>query len=420
MPTWTPLLVLFAALATMSGPRAQEPPAPSTWLLHGGKVYLSPEQPPLVDGAVLVRGETIVGVGSRQDLQVPPGTAVSRCSGPVLMAGFTNSHVHLLGPAWADAANRPPTQLTQRLNAMLTRHGFTTAVDLGSDHTQTRALQQRITRGEVTGPRILTLGLPLFPDQGLPGYLDPLGPDFLARLPQLANAQQAVDAVQVNMDAGAVGTKLFVATPRLGRLTRMPPDIAHAAASATHRRGGTVVAHPTDLAGVQAAIDAGVDLLAHTTHGSTTRWPATLLQQAVKRGVSMTPTLHLMGYELAKEQARGPIVEQLIAASVQHVRDFAEAGGDIVFGTDVGYMSDNDPTGEYRLLARAGLSPMQILASLTTRPAARWKDPQRGRLAAGMVADIVVLDADPADDVANFSRVRCAFGAGKVLHEQGR
>jgi imidazolonepropionase-like amidohydrolase len=80
-------------------------------------------------------------------------------------------------------------------------------------------------------------------------------------------------------------------------------------------------------------------------------------------------------------------------------------------------MSDLDPTEEYVLLARAGLSPMQILASLTTRPAAKWNDSQRGRLAPGLAADLVVLDADPALDPAHFSRVRCTIGAGQVLYQ---
>jgi imidazolonepropionase-like amidohydrolase len=407
---------LVAACAMLAAlPAGAQAPA---WLLQADKLYVAPDQPPLLDAAVLVRGRSIVSVGPRAQLQVPPGTAISRCSGPVVTAGFYNSHVHLLGPAWADAARQPPARLAQGLQNLLTRHGFTTAVDLGSDHANTAALQRRLERGEVTGPRLLTLGLPLFPPQGLPGYLDPYGPAFLARLPQPETPVAAVGVVQANLDAGAVGTKLFLVTPRQGRLQRMPADVARVAAVATQRRGGVVVAHPTDLAGVQAALDAGVDLLAHTTHGTLARWPAALVQQAVARGVAMTPTLQLMGYELAKEQARGPIVQQLIDASVAQVRDFAAAGGEILFGTDAGYMTALDPTEEYLLLARAGLSPMQILAALTTRPAAKWQDPQRGRLAPGLAADLVVLDADPADDAAHFSRVRCTIGAGRVLFER--
>jgi imidazolonepropionase-like amidohydrolase len=176
-----------------------------------------------------------------------------------------------------------------------------------------------------------------------------------------------------------------------------------------------VVAHPTNIDGVKAALAAGVDLLAHTTHGTTTPWPDDVLKQVGAKRIAMTPTLKLMGYELAKERAEGPIVNRLIDASVEQVRAFVKAGGEVLFGTDAGYMSDLDPTMEYVLLARAGLSPMDILASLTTRPAAMWKDEQRGKIATGFVADLVVLEGDPAMDVKNFSKVRCTVVGGKVV-----
>lgn len=105
------------------------------------------------------------------------------------------------------------------------------------------------------------------------------------------------------------------------------------------------------------------------------------------------------------------------AMSVAHVQAFAAAGGDIIFGTDAGYIHEFNPEEEYRLMTQAGLSPMQILASLTTRPAARWKDAERGQLAVDRLADLVVLDADPASDATHFGKVRCTIGSGKVLFD---
>ena len=63
-------------------------------------------------------------------------------------------------------------------------------------------------------------------------------------------------------------------------------------------------------------------------------------------------------------------------------------------------------------MSKAGLTPMQILASLTTAPAARWDEAdRRGRLEVGMDADIIVLDADPAEDAKNFARCVAYFAA---------
>jgi imidazolonepropionase-like amidohydrolase len=102
--------------------------------------------------------------------------------------------------------------------------------------------------------------------------------------------------------------------------------------------------------------------------------------------------------------------------AVEQVRAYAKAGGQILFGTDVGYMSVYDPTEEYRLMGRA-LSPMEILASLTTAPAARWKESERrGRVAEGLDADLVVLEADPGVDSANFAKVRCTIRGGRLTY----
>jgi len=100
----------------------------------------------------------------------------------------------------------------------------------------------------------------------------------------------------------------------------------------------------------------------------------------------------------------------------REVEAFAKGGGQLLFGTDVGYMADFDPTDEYALLANAGLSPMDILASLTTAPAARWQDGERrGRVASGFAADLVVLDGDPATDVRHFADVQCTIRGGREV-----
>ena len=100
------------------------------------------------------------------------------------------------------------------------------------------------------------------------------------------------------------------------------------------------------------------------------------------------------------------------------MRGFAAAGGQVLFGTDVGYMTDYDPTDEYAYLARA-LTPLQILATLTTAPAARWKESEsRGSIDAGKDADLVMLDADPAQDARRFADVRCTIRAGRLIYSR--
>lgn len=393
---------------------------PAVFALRGMKVYPSPDAPPIDDGVVLVRGGRIVGVGTRDEAwaDVPP--LAPGCNGGVVVAGFQNSHVHLNGPAFANARAAEAVTLEGGLTALLTRYGFTTAFDIASDRDNTLALRARVNRGELKGPRLLTAGLPLFPPQGLPAYLDHFAPAFLAKLPQPDSVAGALATVRQNLDAGAEATKLFLVTPQRNRPPqRMAADIAAAAVAETHRRGHLVFAHPTDLDGVSAALRAGVDILAHPPLGVPGPWPAELMDALRAAGVSIVPTLKLLRYELAKEQVPAPQAEAVLQDSVRELGRFAAAGGKLLFGTDVDYMADSDPTDEYELLAQAGLRPMQILASLTTAPAERWNEAsQSGRLAPGMAADIVVLNGDPVASVRHFADVKCTLRGGRVIYSR--
>ena len=134
----------------------------------------------------------------------------------------------------------------------------------------------------------------------------------------------------------------------------------------------------------------------------------------------MVPTLQLWGYELAKAKLPAGVRDGIVALAERQLLAFSRAGGQVLFGTDVGYMTDFDPTREYALMAHAGLTPMQILASLTTAPAARWHAAdRRGVLKPGFDADLVVLDGDPAADVTRFTAVKCTIRAGKELYVRG-
>jgi imidazolonepropionase-like amidohydrolase len=99
---------------------------------------------------------------------------------------------------------------------------------------------------------------------------------------------------------------------------------------------------------------------------------------------------------------------------VQQLAAFADNGGPILFGTDVGYIQVFDTTEEYRLMSRA-LSWRQILASLTTNPARRFTR-GGGTLAPGAAADLAILEGDPAADVTAFARVRYTIRDGRVIY----
>jgi imidazolonepropionase-like amidohydrolase len=408
------LLFLLFALGSLPALAAD------TWVISAAKIYPAPNAAPIEDGVVLVHAGRITYVGPRATAKIPKSAKPSTCSGGVLTAGFQNSHVHFIEPRWSDAAHQPAADLAKSLEEMLTRYGFTTVFDTTSDQANTVALRARVEKGEIPGPRIFTVGLGLFPPDGIPSYLNHLPPQMLARLHQPRNAEEARAAVRANIAHGADGTKLFLHTsPRQGEMRRMSADIARAAVEETHAHGKLAMAHPTTLEAMRLALDVGVDVLVHTTLGEEAPWDEATLARMKAAHMSVIPTFKLWIYELKKEDVPASLVDTLVNATLQELESFIAVKGQVLFGTDVGYMQDYDPTDEYVLMAKAGMTPAQILESLTTAPAARWKEEKHhGQVAKGFAADLVMLAADPNDDVRNFANVRCVLRAGTPIYSR--
>jgi len=377
-------------------------------------VQTSPEGPVIADGVVLVTGDTITAVGSRTEVLVPPGTFRLSCVGATVTAGFWNSHVHFTQPIWSDAASAPPERLAAGLRDMLTSRGFVRVVDTGSDPRNTQALRRRIDSGEIPGPAVLMAGGSLAPAGGSPFYILP------SRLPEVATPAEAERLVDAVLTAGADAIKLFTGSfAERGTIVVMPVEIVRAAADAAHRRGVQVFAHPSNSAGARAAIEGGVDILAHTFPSEIGGpWDRSLPARLRERGMAMVPTLKLWPYEGAKLQVPTAVIERVLGNGQTQLREFAGLGGQVLFGTDVGYMTDYDPSDEYAYMHRAGLSAAQILATLTTAPAARFGQAARtGRIAVGLAADLTVVFGNPDTDIRALERVRYTVRAGRVLFE---
>jgi imidazolonepropionase-like amidohydrolase len=384
--------------------------------ITGARIYPSPTDPPIADGAVLVVGDRIRAVGARDQIRVPDGATVIDGAGLTVTAGFWNAHVHFIDAAFQGADSRPAGPLAASVRSMLTRWGVVGAVDTGSLLANTVALRRRIESGEIPGPRILIMGGSFVPRGGSPYYVLP------ARLPELADPGRAVELVtQLLQDPAPDGVKLFTGSwATRESIVVMPTEVVRAAVTAAHERGKPVFAHPSNGAGARAALEGGVDVLAHTFPAGP-EWDRTLPGRMREANMAMIPTLKLWPWELGRLGVPAVAIERTQANAEAQVRAFVAAGGDLVFGTDVGYMSDFDPTDEYLLLRRAGLSWGAILATLTTTPARRLgAEAGAGRVAAGSPADLAVLDGDPAADVRNLGRVRYTIRGGKVIHDSAR
>jgi imidazolonepropionase-like amidohydrolase len=93
----------------------------------------------------------------------------------------------------------------------------------------------------------------------------------------------------------------------------------------------------------------------------------------------------------------------------------------VLFGTDVGYVTQYDPTEEYALMAKAGMTFPQLLASLTTAPAERFgASRQLGRIAPGLAADLTVLRNDPSKDIRALGAVQYTIRDGRFIYRSSR
>ena len=373
-------------------------------VLQGAKVYPSATAMPIDNAVVLIQHGRIVAVGKRAEVKIPGSAQVIDCTGKVIVAGFWNSHVHF-ETGWQGAAQAPALQVEEHLHEMLTRWGFTTVWDLGSDPENTLALRRRIESGEIRGPQILMAG-DIFPQNGHPVYLP-----AEMQLPEAASPQQAEQMARQYMKMGLDGMKLFTGAYMGDKpVVNMDAAIVKAAVDVAHAEGKPAFAHPQNRIGVDNALAGGVDVLAHTIPNDGS-FSADELAQMKQQHTALIPTLTLWTTVVSNPA----ISDKLVSNGVDELKSYFSQGGTILFGTDVGFQSRYDTAQEYEYMGRA-MGWRDILASLTSNPSTFFKEPAKGRVEKGMTADLVVLDADPAADVRNFSKVAYTIRAGKMIY----
>src|ERR1700737_1904053 len=270
---------LFSAAASVSAAANAQSLA-----LVGGRVYPSPDAAPLLDAIVLTSGGVITAIGSRSEVQVRNDARVIDCTGKTLVAGFWNSHVHFTQAVWKNAAGAPVASLEEHMQEMLTRWGFTTVWDLGSDPRDSLALRRRVNSGEVAGPNILLAGN-IFPKGGHPVYLP-----AEMQLPEAATPDEAAQMARDDLRMGLDGMKLFTGAYMGNRpVVNMDAAIAKAAVDVAHAQGKPVFAHPQNRIGVDVVLAAGVDVLAHTVPTEPDYTPEQL-GQFKSQGTALIPT----------------------------------------------------------------------------------------------------------------------------------
>ncbi len=179
--------------------------------------------------------------------------------------------------------------------------------------------------------------------------------------------------------------------------------------------GRKVVAHASTEEGMRRAVVAGVATIEHGDGGT----PAVFRLMA-ERGVALCPTLAagdaIQGY---RGWHRGVDPEpESIAAKRRSFRAALEAGVTICAGGDVGVFAHGDNVRELELMVAYGMPPLAVLQSVTSGNARVFGLADRGRIASGLLADLVAVRGDPTADPAALRRVELVMKGGVVVRDR--
>ena len=371
------------------------------------RLVIAPGESPIANAAIVIRDGKVLEVTTDEQVNAQAsGTSVLDGGGRVATAGLWNCHVHFTDPNLTKNA-------ADIVRDMLLAYGFTSVIDTGSFLEGTQRLATAIDQEKIEGPRILLANGSFVFTGGTPSYLPGI------QLPEIGTPQDAAPVVDQVLDQGAHGIKIFSGSFMSPTETiHLPPDIIRAVKTAAHKRDAFVIAHPTDRTGLVNAIENGVDVLAHTAP------PAGPLGKDVvstmfKNNVALVPTLKLWAWELTRAGVPQLGVQQFQNAGVSQLKEFVTAGGEVLFGTDVGYMRDYDTREEFEMMARAGMDFDGILAALTTNPAQRFVG-EAGRVEPGAPGDLVLFQGDPTSDVTELARVAFTVRGGQVVYDHSK
>jgi imidazolonepropionase-like amidohydrolase len=346
----------------------------------------------------------------------PPEGALD-VAGRTVMPGLIDAHVHALSDTERSPGFGPPPPLhgeepradelrwfiLAKAGRAWLRAGLTTIRDVGAFDDEALILREAIRLGLTEGPRILSCAR-------IVTATAPGGRLFTTMYEEADGPWEMRRAVRRQLRRGADYIKVMATGAR--SVLREDPEPAqmtgeelHAAVDEAHRMGVRVAAHAEGLAGARLAIEAGVDTIEHGL--SLHRDPA-LLGRMAAAGTVLVPTLSTF-HDLAErfegefapalvEQAKRQLDEAYLTLCAAH-----QAGVTLAMGYDSGPPGTN--AAELVRMADGGIGAMAAITAATAGGAAALGLDDRGRVAPGMVADLLVVDGDPLADPAVLSRL---------------
>jgi len=388
-------------------------------------------------GALLFEGERILDCGRAADLGVPEGARVIDTPG-TLMPGMFDVHVHLRSPgtpdetgmhkwetarmSYADMALRAVHYAQQTL-----RSGFTSVRDVAAPGGVIIDLRKAIDAGYVAGPRIKACGMGLTVTGG---HMDEGGWADHVRIEGMSAPCNGPDGfrqgVREQLKRGADLIKLntwvsYHNSPDRFWRQEMTEEEISAACHEAHAQGVHVAAHVYGPPGVSASVRNGVDTI---EHGHWIDDPT--IELMVKHGTTFVPTLTINDVHASNALANPDMPEKYkrwhresSRAKWDTLERVRKAGIRVCTGTDSGFQLENGKWGAYELvlMVKGGYTPMEAIVAATAN-SADLLEIDAGRLEAGRLADLVIVDGNPLEDIAvlrDMERLR-VFKGGVEVH----
>jgi imidazolonepropionase-like amidohydrolase len=383
---------------------------------------------PVADAVVVVEGERITAAGPRALVKIPKGAQVLDAGGRYLMPGLWDMHAHFEQVEWG------PVYLAA---------GVTTVRDVGNEFEFITSVRDAVKSGRGLGPRMLLAGVV---DGDSPAALGV----NLADTPEEARA-----VVRRYHDAGFQQMKLY---------SSLKPDIVRAVAAEAHALGMTVTGHVPNGMNAFEGVEAGMDQINHVQY-----LPPVMLPKGYKpqpnsapplvdlsspearaaieffksHGTVFDPTLSIFEWILhpadvpfaqiepgaaklppelteainntgvppqGAARARAIMEEYIAIVGALH-----RAGIPVVAGTDQ-VVPGHSLHREIELYVKAGFTPLEAIQAATVVPARVMKlDKELGTIEPGKLADMIIVDGNPLEDISNTRRVRTVVSGGRVF-----
>jgi imidazolonepropionase-like amidohydrolase len=430
----------------------------AVWVIEGGTLIDGTGNTPQTDMRIVIRNGRIQEIGPRSEVVRPAQGRVIDAQGKFILPGLIDSHVHYFGYE----------------GELYLNHGVTTVMSLGGIPEWDRAQGEAIARGDVVGPRMFTAGNPLGAPPGAPVGMPTLGmPHWL----HVRNGEEGIQVVQMLLGKGVDYIKIYRGVPS-AEVARAMADLTHQAGKrVVAHLGPNFDARAAALAGVDllahasGVLDATVkdpELKERAKSMSLEAERASLMQRElfpeliellIREDVYLETSLNtnafkglhplsakflwedtvllsdndllyvtdyqrrrwfdLQNYAVPLDSKTKERAEKGYESFVLFLRQFVEAGGKLLVGSDA---EGRVPPGislhhELELLVHAGiLSPMQAVVSTTRLPAeflGRSRD--LGSLEKDKIADVVILNSDPLQDIGNTRDIFAVLKEGQEV-----